>query len=79
MIIIATCGHDVTDEWEMVCSGASWMDYARTGERAVSFGILCPECKELYESWGIILHNKQEEDDWLSGKTDDPMEEDEEP
>jgi hypothetical protein len=42
--------------------------------RAVSFGCYCKECAAQYEKWGLVLHNEQEEDDWLSGVMPDEPE-----
>lgn len=74
MTIILCCGHKIDDFDDEVCLSLKdhFNDYDndRIG-RAVSYGGYCKKCAAQYEEWGMVLHNKQEEDDWLSGKIPD--------
>ena len=75
--IIATCGHNVTDEWNNVKNGKAWMSYsidfnAEKFVKAISYGVLCRKCISQYKSWGIILEDEQSERDWLAGKIEYP-------
>lgn len=39
--------------------------------RAITYGDYCKKCADDYEKLGCVLHNEQEEKDWLSGKMAD--------
>jgi hypothetical protein len=74
MTIIGSCGHDVSAEWDENPRqlDLAIMEYARTGENAVSYGVYCKACREQYERWGVVLHNKQEEERWMCGEMEYP-------
>jgi hypothetical protein len=61
-MVIACCGHEVTDETEWI---GSWKDYTRECQRAVAYGVVCKACYAKFEAWGIVLHNEAEEREWL--------------
>jgi hypothetical protein len=66
---IASCGHDITKEQEkdfFSCS-LSIMDYTEEGCRAIRYLTACASCRKEYESWGIVLHNNDEETEWIAG------------
>lgn len=46
--------------------------YSRECERVVSYGGYCKKCAKEYEEMGVILHNEQEQEDWIRGITPDP-------
>jgi hypothetical protein len=71
MSIIGTCGHDITDEWEQVKDGIAIMEHAidygsMKFVNAISYCVVCKKCREQYEELGIVLHNEQEEQDWIN-------------
>jgi len=73
--ITASCGHVLDeDSWGVDLSLMEWdNDYDNGGYiRVVSYGNYCEKCAAEYEKLGIVLHNKQEEQDWLNGKIDYP-------
>lgn len=74
MSITLCCCHVVDDFDDEVCLSLKdqAIDYDQEGfVRAVSYGGYCKKCADEYEKLGIVLHNEQEEDDWLSGKMPD--------
>ena len=42
--IIASCGHQIYDLEET----HTWEDYGREGQLCLCYGVLCPECKNLF-------------------------------
>jgi hypothetical protein len=71
------CGHILGDLEDEICLKLKdyYTDYDKAEFcRAVSFGCYCKECAAQYEKWGLVLHNEQEEDDWLSGVMPDEPE-----
>jgi hypothetical protein len=72
--IIASCGHDVSDRERFTLITMDFRNNyeSETIDRCLSSGVYCEDCAVLYESWGIVLHNEFEENQWLSGKTDYP-------
>jgi hypothetical protein len=48
------------------------MSYSREGERAVLYGTYCKACRVERETWGIVLHNEQEQEAWMRGKLEYP-------
>jgi len=72
--IIGTCGHDITDEFEArVNTEIHIMDFTRDCKNAVSICSVCSDCRNQYEFWGIVLHNKEEEHAWLNEETWYPL------
>ena len=69
MSVTGSCGHDITNEPKVMMS---IMDFARTGENAVTYGVYCEKCRADYERWGIVLHNKQKEEKWMRGELEYP-------
>jgi len=69
--VFATCGHEIVNypEDEVFLSV---MEYARTGERAVSYETCCKPCAKMLEDEGLVLHNDQEIQDWFHGKIEMP-------
>jgi len=64
-MIIGTCGHEIT--LLNVKQGLLIKEYTRKAERCIASIAVCPECQERYEAEGVILHNKREEEEWLTG------------
>jgi hypothetical protein len=66
MSAIGSCGceKESLDDFTDLCI----KEYARDCERCLSFGCYCTECATELEQLGRVLHNEQEQDDWLSGK-----------
>lgn len=62
-MIIATCGHKVTEETE---NFINTKDYSRGGDRVVSSQTVCNECLSLYKD--EILYTKKQEEKWLKTK-----------
>ena len=74
MSIILCCGHALEDFTDGVPLKTKdyYIDYdSESIKRAFSFGVYCKTCAAQYEGWGLILHNEQEETDWLFGKMPD--------
>lgn len=74
MTIIASCGHDVTNlkSFDLVT-----MDFTNDYEnkkvvRCIRFGCYCQNCANHYERLGVVLHNFDEQNNWLYGKTEYP-------
>ncbi len=67
-MITASCGCKLTDA-EGIGKDIVYKDHARDGSKVVTYAVFCDKCFELYEKEGIILKTKQEENDWLQGKT----------
>ena len=67
MTVIGTCGHELTP-WPENERSVVTKNYSRECRRVVSYRTVCPECEQQYENWGILLHNQQEIDEWMSGK-----------
>lgn len=62
--MIGTCGHEIYNfDYQL-----SIMEYDAEANRVISYVIVCLNCKNLYEKWGIVLHNEQEQSDWLNYK-----------
>ena len=74
MTMIASCGHDIENSYYVSLNTmdfvTNWNEQKMT--RCVRFGCYCKECASAYESYGIVLHNLDEQNDWLSGKTPYP-------
>ena len=74
MIMIASCGHDISNSESVSLKTmdftTDWDEQKMT--RCVRSGLYCLECSNTYESYGIVLHNKSEENNWLSGKISYP-------
>ena len=74
MTVIASCGHDISNSKHV---SLNTMDFTtdwneQKMSRCVRFGCYCVECSNTYEGYGIVLHNLDEQNDWLSGKTSYP-------
>lgn len=65
MSVIATCGHDITDD-KGIFVGIK--DHDREGNRVVSFPVLCKECYRMYVENDLVLPTEQDQEDWLNGK-----------
>jgi hypothetical protein len=78
----ASCGHWLTKEEESGSPSLGYpcsiMSFARDGSRAVDFLSACGKCFNRYGEIGIRLENRQEERDWMCGRTDYPDNEEEE-
>lgn len=62
-MIRLTCLHEVKDFKDEV--QLNLMEYTRHGERAVSTVVYCKKCAQDAERLGFVLHNKQEEYNWM--------------
>ena len=74
MTITLCCSHQVDDFDDEVCLSLKDQAidyYEEKFVRAISYGGYCKKCADEYEKLGIVLHNEQEEQDWLSGKMPD--------
>jgi hypothetical protein len=69
MTVTATCGHDITNEKEIMLA---IMGYSRLGGNAVSHGVYCSACRKQYEKWGIVLHTEEEQRKWMRGELEYP-------
>lgn len=74
MTVIASCGHDITNSLYI---DLIIMDFAKSHEsekivRCLKFGCYCKNCANHYESLGVVLHNFEEQNNWLYGKTEYP-------
>jgi hypothetical protein len=63
-MIIATCGHDVSNEKEQGIMMA-FAEYSRMGERAVGYPVVCEKCFQERREWNEYLPTKEDEDNWL--------------
>lgn len=74
MTMIASCGHDISNSkyvsLRTMDFTTDWDEQKMT--RCVRSGLYCMECANTYEVYGIVLHSKSEENNWLSGKTPYP-------
>jgi hypothetical protein len=64
-MITASCGHTVAtfdDEYQIYRK-----DWDRLGHRAVSFDVVCLQCKRQYQGWGDLLETEAERQAWLRG------------
>ena len=63
MTIRATCGHEVehiSHLWDY-----SVKEYTAEGNHAISYRALCKDCFDYLAQEGQILHNEDEENEWL--------------
>ena len=77
MSVTASCGHLLTEE-EGHGKGVSTMDFHKDGTRTVCWQSVCDKCYKWYKSGGYILETDEQRDDWMSGKTPYPSDEDDE-
>ncbi len=73
MTIIATCGHEITSD-ECFSSHQPYciMRHSRTGERVLSYEVLCSSCACDFLGWGIVLDGERMEDLWMRGEIEYP-------
>lgn len=67
MSIIASCGHELTEEENMgntICV----RDFDRSGKKVVCYTTLCSKCLSLYREKGLELKSEQEKNNWLGFK-----------
>ena len=64
MTLIASCGHSVNDIDDLVDLQFKGID--ASGKRCISYGCFCQECADQYDLSGKVIHNKEEENEWLS-------------
>jgi hypothetical protein len=72
MTIIATCGHDITNE-DLKKTEIHIMAFTRECKNAVAICAACSSCRKDYEAWGIVLHNQEEERAWLNNEIRYPL------
>ncbi len=67
-MIIATCGHVVTIDTEIILTlkDIVYGDEYNDTHPAVSFGTYCQACANKYERDGLVLHNEAEENAYLN-------------
>lgn len=63
-MIIATCGHDVSNEKEQGIMMA-FAEYFREGGRAVGYPVVCEKCFEERKGWDSYLPTPKDENNWL--------------
>jgi hypothetical protein len=63
-MIIATCGHDVSNEKDYGTIVAL-ADYSREGGRAVSYPCVCEKCLIEYQMFNSYLHTNEDVEKWL--------------
>jgi hypothetical protein len=61
--MIATCGHEVTDEGNRLIIG----EYTESNERCLSSVVYCDECTKYSYEEGIVMETPEQEDRWLHG------------
>jgi flagellar biosynthesis/type III secretory pathway chaperone len=64
-MITASCGHTVKsldDEYQIYRK-----DYDRLNHRAVTFDVVCLQCKQMYQRGGDLLETEAERQAWLRG------------
>ena len=69
MTITATCGHRIPDndeKYSVTCKG-----WTRTGDRCLSYRVVCLDCQEIYRKGNWVLDNEAEEQAWVN--YDDPL------
>lgn len=59
-MIIATCGHDVTNEKDLGTLIAV-AEYSREGTFAVGHPVVCEKCLKWYKKRNLILTEEQQE------------------
>ena len=67
-MIIGTCGHELkTVEGNVLRIKDTTIDYMEdTFSNCVAIVSVCDRCKKIYEKMKMVLHNEQEEKQWLS-------------
>lgn len=69
-MLVTTCGHEVNsidDVYDLQIKG-----YDSIGNRVVLYQCFCAECATEKEVNNEIIHNNNEELEWVSGISDDP-------
>ena len=70
MTIVTNCGHivpTIDDVFDLQLKG-----YDHEGKRIVVYQCFCSKCADEKEINNEIIHNQQEESDWLNGISDEP-------
>lgn len=64
-MIIATCGHDVSNE-EEYGTLIALADYSRDGSRVVGYPCVCEKCLIKYKGSEYYLPTEEDEELWLN-------------
>jgi hypothetical protein len=64
---IASCGHKLTRKEIQTLDPVNVRAMARTGERAVSYILLCQKCLRYARSKGCVITSEAEQERWLAG------------
>ncbi len=64
-MITGSCGHEFTQD-EGMGNHIAVGDYDRDMSKMIRYMTVCDKCAQEYAD--IILHTKQEEDDWMNSK-----------
>lgn len=66
MMIIASCGHEISLEWNSNDkSSIEYMDYDN-GQPVIIGAVVCTKCRKMYERKNIVVKNEQQRNGWLS-------------
>ena len=67
--VIGTCGHELRGvDDNMLTIKDHFNDYDEWKiKRCIAYVCVCDWCAKRYEKDGIVLHNAQEEKEWLNG------------
>lgn len=69
-MIVGTCGHELTTvQGNILNIKDTAIDYEEdTFSNCVATVCVCDRCAKKYERMGMVLHNEQEEKQWLNKK-----------
>ena len=66
-MITGTCGHELKDDGNALAVKEFYNSYGEKRiEKCICYVRVCDECAKEYEKSGIVIHNEQEEREWLN-------------
>ena len=65
--LIGTCGHKITLK-ECYANAIPVKEYDKEGRRVVCYMVVCDKCLEWWKKKKLILHNENEQKEWLDGQ-----------
>ena len=70
--LIGTCQHKLTNEeftnFTYSINNISVKEYDKEGRRVVCYMVVCDKCLEWWKKKKLILHNENEQREWLDGQ-----------